>query len=49
MSIAQSVAALGEDADARQKHIIDTLADELIEAQPRAFVKKFRKMIACVC
>jgi uncharacterized protein (DUF2252 family) len=38
---------LGTEAEQRQQHIVDTLVDafqDLIEADPRAFVKKFRKM-----
>jgi len=38
---------LQRDTEQRQQHIVDTLVDafrDLIEADPRAFVKKFRKM-----
>ena len=40
---------LGRDAEGRQEHIIKVLVDafeELIEADPTAFRRKFRKMAA---
>jgi uncharacterized protein (DUF2252 family) len=40
---------LARDADARQEHIVSVLVDafeELIDADPRAFRRKFRKMAA---
>ena len=43
------LADLGRDGDARQEHIVSVLVDafdELIEADPKAFRRKFRKMAA---
>ena len=42
-----AISDLGASPDERQSHIVDTLVyafEDLIEADPRAFVKKFRKM-----
>jgi hypothetical protein len=43
------LADLGRDGDARQEQIVEVLGDafeELIEADPKAFRRKFRKMAA---
>ena len=49
MPEASGVAGLGADGDARRAEVVDVLADAfapLIDADPRAFRRKFRKMAA---